>query len=57
MELPMGEYNDSEVKYSREFTAEETSTQPSKVDFIVDIASKLVLREEYYTLILWSKTD
>ncbi len=48
MELPMGEYNDSQVKYFREFTTEFTteettgiSSQPSKVDDI-GIASKLV---------------
>ncbi len=41
MELPMGEYNDSEVKYSREFTAEETTTRPSTVD-VIGITSKLV---------------
>ncbi len=45
MELPMGDYNDTEIKYSREFaaefTAEETPAQPSTVD-IIGIASKLV---------------
>ncbi len=41
MEIPMGKLNDSEVKYSREFTAEETTTQPSTVD-VIGIASKLV---------------
>ncbi len=39
MELPMGDDLDSEVKYSREFMAEETSTQPSTVD-VIGIASK-----------------
>ncbi len=49
MELPMGEYNDSEVKDSREFTAEFTTedttgittTPPSTVN-VIGIASKLV---------------
>ncbi len=45
MELPIGEYINSEVKYSREFTAEETTeettTPPSTVD-VIGIASKLV---------------
>ena len=42
MELPMGDDFDSEVKYSREFMAEETSihVQPSTVD-VIGIASKL----------------
>ncbi len=34
MELPMGDDFDSEVKYSREYMAEETSTPPSTVDVI-----------------------
>ncbi len=40
MELPMGEYyNESEVKYSREFTAEENDLPSYTVD-VIGIASK-----------------
>ena len=38
MEVPMGKHNDSEVKYSKEFTA---ATPPSTAD-VIGIASKLV---------------
>ncbi len=41
MEIPIGEHNDSKVKYSREFIAEETATLPS-TGVIIGIASKLV---------------
>ncbi len=42
MELPMGEYNDSEVKYSRQFTAEVENldiTPSYRVD-VIGIVSK-----------------
>ncbi len=44
MEVPMGEYfNDSEVKYSREFTAEENLIAiPPSTAFVIGIVSKLV---------------
>ncbi len=41
MEVPMRKHNDSEVKYSREFTAEETPTPSSTVD-VIGIAGKLL---------------
>ncbi len=41
MELPIGDDIDSEVKYSREFNADETLTPPSTLD-VISIASKLV---------------
>ncbi len=39
MELPMGEYNGSEVKYSREFTAEVENLDITRVD-VIGIVSK-----------------
>ncbi len=43
IELPMGEYSDSEVKYSREFTAETKTSSSLSTGEIAGIASKLVL--------------
>ncbi len=41
MELPMGEhYNDSEVKFSREFTAEDHLDTPSYTVDLIGIVSK-----------------
>ncbi len=43
LELPMGEYNDFEVKCSREFIAEDITTLLSTIAIIgINIASKLV---------------
>ncbi len=46
MELPMGNVIDSEVKYSREFTAEETTEEtatPPSTAVIIVIASKCIM--------------
>ncbi len=42
MEVPMGEYSDSEVKYSREFIAEEATTQLS-TGIIIGIVGEYML--------------